>query len=108
MLKGWAAAGATYASRNLRGDVVSSGWRDNLGERAGEVVALWFSAPIPGDSIAHRPFLPDALATALTGAMLGMTDCDEGRALLADIFNAESLVRGDVRDYDDVRSALGA
>ncbi len=104
--KGWADAGATYASRDADGNVLSSGWRDTLGERASLVTPIWFSPPIPGDSIAHRPFLPDALARKVADALFALDDSEEGRALLAEVFNAQGFIPAQISDYDGVREAL--
>jgi phosphate/phosphite/phosphonate ABC transporter binding protein len=104
--KGWADAGATYASRDADGNVVSAGWRDTLGERASLVTPIWFSPPIPGDSIAHRPFLPDALARKVADALFALDDSEEGRALLAEVFNAQGFIPAQISDYDGVREAL--
>jgi phosphate/phosphite/phosphonate ABC transporter binding protein len=107
VLKGWADAGATYASRDATG-VVSAGWRDHLGDRAKRVEPLWFSPPIPGDSIASRPFLPEALRATLVSALIGLADSEIGRTMLVDVFNAETMVAAEVSDYDGVRDALAA
>jgi phosphate/phosphite/phosphonate ABC transporter binding protein len=104
--KGWADAGATYVSRDAAGRVVSAGWVDSLGDKASAVVPIWFSPPIPGDSIAHRPFLPDALARQVSAALLGLSETDAGRELLLEVFGAEALVEAHVSDYDGVREAL--
>lgn len=104
--KGWTAAGATYASRDLAGKVISSGWMDALGERADLLTPIWFSTPIPGDVIAHRPFFPDPLARKIAATLLSLAETDEGRALLREVFNAEDLVAAQLADYDEVRVAL--
>jgi ABC-type phosphate/phosphonate transport system substrate-binding protein len=96
VLRGWADAGATYATRDAAGAFVSAGWTDVLGDRAGEIRAVAVSPPIPCDGIAHRPGLPAAEQAGLRAVLSAMTDDDDGRDLLARIFNADSL--GDPTD----------
>jgi len=103
---GWAHAGATYVSRDAAGHVVSSGWHEHLGERAGTVRAFWFSPPIPADGIAHRPFLPPDTVTELTTALVDLSSSDDGRAMIGEFFQAETLAAADARDYDLVRATL--
>ncbi len=88
---GWADAGATYASTDADGNVSSSGWLDVMGDRAAELRVLALSPPIPSDGIAHRPGLPGDLYEALRALLGSMAADDRGRALLADVFNAEAL-----------------
>ncbi len=88
---GWADAGATYASLGPDGAIATAGWLDVLGERAGELRLLSLSPPIPSDGIAHRPGLDQTLQNELRTLLLSMAGDDCGRALLADIFNADAL-----------------
>lgn len=102
---GWADAGATYAHRDERGTVVASGWADVLGD-PDAMRPIAFSALIPGDNIAHCPQLPAAQRRAIAAAFRGMADDPEGRALLADVFHADSFVPADLVLYDRVRARL--
>ncbi len=105
---GWASAGATFAVRDAGGNIVSSGWKDLLGERADELRALAFHGPIPADNIAYRPHLPAKLIDTLTEMMAGLIKSKRGRTMLEDVFHAHRFVPGDLDLYDSVRDALKA
>jgi phosphonate transport system substrate-binding protein len=106
VLNGWDSAGATYATRDDAGRVVSSGWLDVLGDRASEIRAIAFCGPIPGDNIAHRPDLPRPLIVELTRILAGMQADREGRELLQDVFNADGLAPVTLDVYDIVRETV--
>jgi phosphate/phosphite/phosphonate ABC transporter binding protein len=102
----WAAAGATYVSRDAAGAIRSSAWVEFMGERAGELRPIAFSPPIPGDSISCRPGLAAATAAQLTGALVGLADDVDGLALLRSIFHADEMSPPAPGAYDDVERAL--
>jgi serine/threonine-protein kinase len=108
VLRGWATAGATYASRDAEGSVVSSAWQEHLGGDAGAIRPLAFSLPIPGDTLAFRPQLPGALAAELVVALERWAEGDEGRGILGEIFRAEGVERVDLAAYASVQTALAA
>lgn len=103
---GWAAVGATFASREPGGRVISSGWHDLLGDRADELRAIAFAGPIPADNIAHRPHLPDKLVESLTAMLTDLAKSKRGRTMLEDVFHAHRFVPGDIELYDAVRGVL--
>ncbi|MBL9016864.1 MAG: phosphate/phosphite/phosphonate ABC transporter substrate-binding protein [Myxococcales bacterium] len=103
---GWAAAGATYAILDDRGEVTTSGWHERLGARAGEIKVVAFTRKIPGDNVAARPGLDPDLRKQLFLALVDLSADDEGRKILVDVFRAEALVPAPGDIYGDVRSTL--
>ena len=87
------------------GQITKAAWPELLPERAGEIRVLWMSDAIPSDCMAHRPHLPERVATAVREALLGMASEPEGAALLRDVFGADSFVRGQPDDYEPARVA---
>jgi len=106
VLRGWATAGATYASRAAGGALVSSGWQEHLGGDAAAIRPLAFSPPIPGDTLAFRPRLAGPLVEELASALERWAESADGRAILADVFRAEGVERVDLAAYAPVRDAL--
>ncbi len=106
VVNGWADVGATYVHRDGTGRVVSSGWLDALGDRASELRPIAYSAPIPGDNIAHRPDMDELERAAIANAFRSMSECEEGRALLSEIFHADSFANADPAMYEPVRSRM--
>ena len=101
----WVDLGATYAVVRAGGQITKAAWPELLPERAGEIRVLWMSDAIPSDCMAHRPHLPERVATAVREALLGMASEPEGAALLRDVFGADSFVRGQPDDYEPARVA---
>ena len=103
---GWATAGATFVVRDPGGTIVSSGWKDLLGERESELRAIDFAGPIPADNIAYRPHLPDKLIATLTDMLVSLIKSKRGRSMLEDVFHAHRFVPGDLELYESVRAVL--
>lgn len=103
---GWAAAGATYAVLDERGEVATSGWHERLGARACEIKVVSFTRKIPGDNVAARPGLDPEVKKRLSRALVDLSGDDEGRKILGDVFHAEALVPAPGDIYGDVRSTL--
>jgi phosphate/phosphite/phosphonate ABC transporter binding protein len=101
----WVDIGATYAVVRGEGEVTKAAWPELLPDRAAEIRALWMSGPIPSDCMAHRPHLPERVATAVRDALLGLAGEPEGAELLRDVFGAETFVRGGPDDYESARVA---
>jgi phosphate/phosphite/phosphonate ABC transporter binding protein len=108
VLRGWASAGATYASRAADGAMVSSAWQEHLGDEAAAIRALAFSPPIPGDTIAFRPELPSALAEELVTGIERWAASTAGAAILAEVCRADGVERVDLAAYAFVRAAVRA
>jgi phosphate/phosphite/phosphonate ABC transporter binding protein len=103
---GWAAAGATYVVLDDASRVATAGWRERLGPRADEIKVVAYTRPIPGDNVACRPAIDRELRTSLERALVELSIDDEGRAILHDVFRADSLVPDPGDIYGDVRETL--
>ncbi len=99
----WADFGATYAVVRPGGELVSSAWSELTADRAGEVRSIWTSDPIPGDAVAHRPHMPEQTVAQVRESLLAMARERSGAELLREVFSAEELVTGNLREYQPAR-----
>lgn len=106
VVKGWATAGATYASLDPEGNWAAAGWDDFLPGRAGEIRAIASSDPIPGDNIAHRSGLPPRIVEQLVEVFTELGDDVEGKEILRDVFSADALVPTSRTEYLGMRALL--
>jgi len=90
---------------DARGEIVETA--PDVGER---VVVFGWSGPIPNDGFAVAADLPDDLVTAITDAFVTISETDEGKELLSELYNIDALVPVNAADYDvirDVEAELG-
>jgi phosphonate transport system substrate-binding protein len=108
VLAGRADVTAVWAS--AEGAPADSAVEQLLGARAGELEVLGHSQSTPNDGVVLSPRADDPTAAALERAFLTMSDDPEGRAILAEVFQAERFEpapRGSYRAlYDLVFAAL--
>jgi len=107
VLRGWVEAGTTYVVRNQDATIMNSGWLDLTDRAPGELRVLAYTAPIPGDAIAHRPGLAGGLIDRLAKTLVEVDANDlEGRGVLSEVFHTSGMVRADLRIYDAVRATM--
>ncbi len=106
VLHGWADAGATFATLTPSGGIANSGWLELMPDRASELRAVAFTAPIPGDNIAHSPGLPERIRDDVRSIFLSMHKDPDGRRLLEEVVHADGFVTSDESAYESVRSRL--
>lgn len=106
VLRGWVAAGASYAVRDQNERIVHAGWIDAFGADHG-MRTLAITDPIPCDAIAHRPGMAPAMVERLARSVVDIDTNDaEGNAILFEVFHTSGMMRADMRIYDSVREAL--
>jgi phosphate/phosphite/phosphonate ABC transporter binding protein len=100
---GWTDGGSTFLVLGEKGEIVSSGWKDLIPERADELRMLALTAPIPGDCIAYRPNFSSQWQEDLRKVFCGMDKSEAGRTLMAEVFRAQRFVEGNLDDYDAIK-----
>lgn len=106
VLNGSVDAGATYTNDTLG----SSGSWTQLGDGAfrGKLRVILFSKPIPGDNMATSQRMVEKhpeIVAKVKRAVMGLTDTDEGRRLMKQMYHVEAMVPATTADYDPVRRA---
>lgn len=71
-------------------------------EKAAELAIVWETEPLVNNSFMARDDVPAALGDTVRALLVGLADCDEGRAILAGMQTARFTAAGDA-DYDEVR-----
>jgi len=73
-----------------------------------KVIVVQETAPIPNDSIAFAPDVPEALRTQIVDALMSLNDSEDGVALLNGLFSWAGLIEIDDTFYDGFRQQLEA
>jgi phosphonate transport system ATP-binding protein len=106
VINGTITAGATYCNDTLG----ENGSWTQLGDGAfsNKIRPILFSDPIPGDNLATTQYMLDnypEIVTALTTAVQGLTDTEDGKALMQQMYHVDAMVPATSADYDPVRRA---
>jgi phosphonate transport system ATP-binding protein len=106
VINGTVAAGATFANDTLG----SSGSWTQLGDGAfaNKVRPIFYSPPIPSDNLSTTQYMIDnypGIVEKVTSAVRGITDNEEGRRLMTQMYHVDSMIPATSADYDPVRRA---
>jgi len=69
-----------------------------------QVVVIGKTSPIPNDTVAVRKGLSNDVVTKLTQALVEISQTDEGKKVLKDLYGVEGLVPAKDSDYDSIRN----
>jgi phosphonate transport system substrate-binding protein len=99
VLEGRADVGATFIDDHPDGTPLVDGCVQAVGPgEASKLVVVLATRPIPNDIVAIREGLSPATAAALRGAFLRLDQDEEGKSVLAHVFNADAFTESTLDD----------
>jgi phosphonate transport system substrate-binding protein len=104
--EGRADVGASFSDGISAGGALVDGCRAALGDRVKDLRIVYASAAIPNDVVIAKAATPDNLVDSIGALLDGLPSSAEGRAVLADGFQADGFIRVQDTAFDAVRELL--